>query len=261
MKNQSLGDRMKSYEQLFKLNMTPRMYNVMRLDGRAFHTFTKNFKRPFDEQFIKAMDMAAIAVCKEIQGARFAYVQSDEISVLFTSFSETTDIKTAQSYFDGDFQKTLCIPTSKCSSTFNFAINEYMISLGLRDKNTDLGFDEIRNLADFDNRIIPFPDEIEVSNYFIWRQQDFARNSVQSVASSLYSHKELENKNTKVMQEMCFQKGVNWNDLEPKYKCGRLIVKENYFVGDVQKSRWVSIAAPHFTQDRQKLMDLIPKRF
>jgi tRNA(His) 5'-end guanylyltransferase len=78
-------------------------------------------------------------------------------------------------------------------------------------------------MAHFDARVFQIPYQEEVINYFIWRQQDATRNSISSVAQSLYSAKELHGKKTSDMQEMIFQKGINWNDFTPREKRGSII--------------------------------------
>jgi hypothetical protein len=126
--------------------------------------------------------------------------------------------------------------------------------------------------AAFDARVFPLP-EFEVCNYFIWRQQDWTRNSVQMMARSLFSHKECHKKNNSQLQEMIHQAGKNWNDLDIHLKRGQCIVKETYEVDPgatyqldpgesipkgfikpgetVTRSRWaVDNNIPIFTQDR-----------
>jgi len=114
-------------------------------------------------------------------------------------------------------------------------------------------------IALFDSRVFTIPSNIEVENYFIWRQNDTVRNSISSVAQSLYSHKELEHKNTDQMQEMCFQKGINWNDYPTKLKRGRLIIKQEYEKENATRTKWISVEPPIFTQERETLKTLIPK--
>lgn len=88
MSQDSLGDRMKRYEQACRTSLPPRMPVIMRVDGRAFHTYTRGCSRPFDEALIGAIDQVAIALCDEIQGAQIAYVQSDDISILIHDYIE-----------------------------------------------------------------------------------------------------------------------------------------------------------------------------
>jgi len=231
----NLGDRMKDYyESRTKSFLPRRTYTLIRIDGKAFHTYTRGLKRPFDEKLVNDMDETAKYLCKNIQGAKFAFVQSDEISILLTDFDKLQ----TSAWFDGNIQKITSISASLATAKFN----------------------ELRpnKIALFDSRVFTISSNIEVENYFIWRQQDTVRNSISSVAQSLYSHKELHNKNVSEMQEMCFAKGINWNDYPPKYKRGRLIVKEYYDKDGAKRSRWISIAPPTFTQEREELTKLIP---
>lgn len=236
-KKDSLGDRMKEfYENRTRTFLPRRTYTIIRIDGKAFHTYTRGLTRPFDWDLVNDMDETAKYLCENIQGAKFAFVQSDEISILLTDFNELN----TSAWFDGNIQKMTSISASLATAKFN----------------------ELRpnKLALFDSRVFTIPTAIEVENYMIWRQQDTVRNSISSVAQSLYSHRELNGKNTNQMQEMCFNKGVNWNDFDPKLKRGRLIVKEAYEKNNSTRTRWVSVAPPIFTQEREIFNDLIPKQ-
>jgi len=235
MAKDDLSIRMKEfYENRTKMFLPRRTYTLIRIDGKAFHTYTKGLDVPFDEKLISDMDETACYLCKNIQGAEFAFVQSDEISILLTDFKTLT----TDAWFDGNIQKMVSISASLATAKFN----------------------ELRpnKIALFDSRVFTIPSNVEVENYFIWRQQDTVRNSISSVAQSLYSHKELNNKNVSDMQEMCFTKGVNWNDLPVKQKRGRLIVKETFMKGDSERSRWISVEPVIFTKDRDVLADMIP---
>ena len=235
-KKDSLGDRMKEFYENRTRNFLPRRtYTIIRVDGKSFHSYTRGLVRPFDEKLVNDMDETACYMCKNIQGAKFAFVQSDEISILLTDFEGLT----TDAWFDGNIQKMASISASLATAKFN----------------------ELRpnKIALFDSRVFIIPSDIEVENYFIWRQQDTTRNSISSVAQSMFSHRELENKNTDQMQEMCFQKGVNWNDFSAKLKRGRLIVKQDYEKEIATRSKWVSVEPPIFTQEREMLKVLIPK--
>jgi tRNA(His) guanylyltransferase len=231
----ALGDRMKSYyENRTRFFLPRRTFTIIRCDGKAFHTYTKGLIKPFDDKLINDMDETAAYLCKNIQGAKFAFVQSDEISILLTDF----DNLQTDPWFDGNIQKMTSISASLATAKFN----------------------ELRpgKLAIFDSRVFTIPQKVEVENYFIQRQQDTTRNSIQAVAQSLFSHKELEHKNSSQLQEMCFQKGVNWDSFQPKYKRGRIIIKQEYTRGDAIRTKWVSIEPPIFTQYRGFLSNLIP---
>ena len=110
----------------------------------------------------------------------------------------------------------------------------------------------------FDSRVFQITSKVEVENYFIWRQQDTTRNSISSVAQSLYSHKELNGKKCDEMQEMIFQKGINWNDYDAKRKRGRIIEKQSFTKNNAERTKWVSVGADIFTKDRDYLIERIP---
>lgn len=241
----SLGDRMKEfYENRTRYYLPRRTYSIIRIDGKAFHTYTKGLNRPFDLRFVEDMDKTAIYLCKKIQGAKFAYVQSDEISLLLTDF----DNLTTNAWFEGEIRKICSISASLATAKFN-----QLRFLG--EFNDTGGIDSNIKIAAFDSRVFTIPHNIEVENYFIWRQQDATRNSIAAVAQSQYSHKELHKKNTSRMQEMIFKKGINWNDYNSKLKRGRIILK------NPETFQWESLAPPVFTQDRAFLKALIPIQY
>lgn len=222
------------YEDRTRIYLPRRTYTIIRIDGKAFHTYTRGLQRPFDERFIQDMDETACYLCKNIQGVKFGFVQSDEISLLLTDF----DAITTDAWFDGNIQKMASVSASMATAKFN----------------------ELRpgKIAMFDSRVFTIPSATEVENYIIWRQQDTSRNSISSLAQSLFSHRQLEGKNSEQMQDMCFEMGHNWNDLPVKLKRGRLIIKESYDKDGAIRTRWISSEPPVFTQDRDVLENLIP---
>lgn len=242
----TLGDRMKDYENVTRTYLPKRGYTIIRIDGKAFHTYTKGLNRPFDDGFIDDMDTTAKYLCKNIMGAKLAFVQSDEISILITDFD---DIST-QSWFANNIQKICSVSASMATKAFNEARLNRLIKVN-----------DVASMkwAEFDSRVFQIPQRNEIFNYFVWRQNDTVRNSISSVAQSLYSHKELNGKNTNVMQEMIFQKGINWNNFHAKYKRGRIIKKVSYELeSGVQRTKWESFGADIFTQNKDSLTDLIP---
>jgi len=246
-----IGIRMKEhYEDRTRYTLPRRTYTIVRLDGKAFHTFTDQmkFEKPFSATFMKFMDDAAIFLCEKIQGARFAFNQSDEISMLLTDFNKPG----TSAWFDGNIQKIASVSASLVTGKFN----ELILSTG---RNNSLAASAgTVPLAFFDARVFTIPDPVEVSNYFIWRQQDATRNSIQSVAQSLYSLKDLHGKGCSELQEMIHQKGVNWNDYPPACKRGRIMLKSTYKEGEQDRTKWFACNTPVFTQNRKFLEDLIP---
>ncbi len=275
-----LGTRIKEFYENRTRNYLPRKtFTIIRIDGKAFHTYTRGLKRPFDSELISDMDNTAKYLCENIQGAKLAYVQSDEISILLTDF-ETIQ---TDAWFDGNTQKIVSVSSSFATSKFNeLRINRNILN-SIKEGKTF--FDAIKEFksANFDARTFSIPHKNEVVNYFIWRQQDATRNSISSVAQSLYSHKELNGKSTGEMQELIFQKGQNWNDYPDGQKRGRVILKKSKHVSIsdeaynkskdkskfietdngfyVERNVWVACDPPIFTQDKEFLLDVfLPKK-
>ena len=224
-----LGDRMKDfYEDRTRHKLARRTNTIIRIDGKAFHTYTKGLQRPFDQGLMEDMNKTTEYLCQNIQGAKFGYVQSDEISILITDYDDIT----THAWFDGNLQKMASIAASLATAKFN----QLRMARSTWEGSDIAGYleqDDIENfkLAHFDARVFQIPYQEEVINYFVWRQQDATRNSISSVAQSLYSAKELHGKKTSDMQEMIFQKGINWNDYSPREKRGSAIRKvEKKFV-------------------------------
>lgn len=216
-----LGNRMKeNYENRSKVFLPRRAYTILRIDGKAFHTYTKGLVRPFDDGLIEDMDYTAQHLCKKIMGAKFAYTQSDEISILVTDF----DTYTTDAWFDNSVQKMVSISASMATACFN---RQRYVRYLTEKSNLLEGYLTPLKDAEFDSRVFQIPCRFEVENYFRWRQLDCIRNSIASLAQSLYSPKQLHGKNTREQQDMIHEKGQNWNDLDPKYKIGRFITKSS----------------------------------
>lgn len=229
----SLGDRMKGYEHVTRTALIRRMPAIVRVDGKAFHTLTAGMRRPFDEDFTSCMWEAALALCDEIQGAQVAFVQSDEISVLLVDY-QTLD---TQPWFDAGIQKIASVSASIATQAFGARYRHLFAS------------DNTRPL--FDSRVFNLPRE-EVVNYFVWRQQDATRNSIQMVGQAHFSQKQLHGLSCDLIQEKLFQEcGINWNDTPVHSKRGACAVREVFKVEGAERSRWkVDGEIPIFTQDR-----------
>lgn len=233
-----LGTRMKTYyEQIPKTKLIRRMPVIIRIDGKAFHTFTKGFQKPFDEVLIKTMQETTKYLCENIQGCVLGYTQSDEITLVLVDYQR---FETA-AWFDYEVQKMCSIAASMATMAFNkiFAKNvkEYDMewkcsltpqSVEIQKKHYD--YMEVLNKAVnkgamFDARVFNIPKE-EVTNCIYWRQLDASRNSVQMVGQANFSHKELQNKSCSNIQDMLMeQKGINWNDFPTYQKRGTCVVR------------------------------------
>lgn len=260
-KKDSLGDRMKEfYENRSKLYLPRRVPVIIRLDGKAFHSFTKGFKRPYDEVFHKAMNRTLQYLCENIQGCKLGYTQSDEITLLLTDY----DTITTDAWFGYGMQKVCSVAASMATLKFNQAfrtavneetsgkeVDEYAVTLfKARDKG-----------AMFDARCFSIPKE-EVTNCFLWRQQDATRNAIQMLGQCNFSHKELQGKSCNEIQDMLMtQKGINFNDMPVEFKRGVCCYKTTREATCINKktqeevpcirSEWVlDKEIPIFTQDR-----------
>jgi tRNA(His) 5'-end guanylyltransferase len=193
------------------------------------------------------MDATAAFLCASIQGAKFAYTQSDEISIIITDF----DTNETDAWFDNNIQKMVSISASMATAKFN----------ELRGKRG------LTTLAMFDARVFQVPTVDEMINAMIFRQQDATRNSISMAAYHLLGDDATKNKSGAEKQEMIFQlKGVNWNDYKTKYKRGSVIrkvqVEKTGPNGEkVIRNRWeADPEIPIFTQDKDYLRNLIPTK-
>jgi len=220
-KMSSLSDRMKSHENIYRQYLPKKQYYIVRCDMRVGGRYTNSLNKPFDDNFIESMNYAARILTHEIQGADFAFIQSDEISVVFSDLQSLES--EAWAWFRGNMQKICSVSASIVSNCFNksILINEYN---HCPEESAILAFKEF---AQFDARVFSISQRHEVLNYFLHRQQDCTRNSIQMLARSVASHKECNNKNTDELQELIFQKsGKNWNDLATHIKRGSAIYKD-----------------------------------
>ena len=229
--NDALGTRMKTYyEQVPKTRLIRRMPVAIRIDGKAFHTFTRGFQKPFDEVLGNAMVRTMEYLCKNIQGCVFGYTQSDEITLLLIDYQTfETD-----AWFEYEVQKMCSISASMATMAFNrffeMEMNVFKASHTIMDTN-EWAYPEAGALygaymlsaskgAMFDSRVFNIPKE-EACNLVYWRQLDATRNSIQMVGQANFSHNELQGCSCNVIQDMLHeQRGINWNDFPTRWKRG-----------------------------------------
>lgn len=238
MDRSDLAERMKGYEKRNRYYLQRRMPVILRLDMRAGHSFTRGFKRPFDEVFIKSMQNTAKYLCENIQNCKLSYQQSDEITLLLVDYDKlNTDC-----FFDYRVDKLCSIAASMATMAFNKFfekyVNEYRFSkwdgISKYEDGTWGYIQTLLNAVDkgamFDARCFNIPKE-EVTNNFYWRQLDASRNSIQMVGQANFSHKELQNKSCNDIQDMLMtQKGINWNDLPTYQKRGSCCVRNKIVI-------------------------------
>jgi len=198
----NIGNRIKRYESVTRQYLLPRSYIVLRVDGKAFHTFTKDMNKPFDDKLIEAMVRAGERVAAEMQGFKIGYHQSDEFTFILTD----KDTYESQLWFDGNIQKLCSVTASLFGAYFN----------------NEMG----GTLAAFDCRAFNVPAD-DIANVIVWRQRDWERNSVQMLARTYFSQKELNHKRIEDIHEMLYTKNINWAMIKGVYKNGTIITKNN----------------------------------
>lgn len=276
MRKDSLGDRMKSYENITRTYLPGRMPVIIRIDGCHFHTFTKGFDKPFDNILMRAMQETAAELCKKIEGVKLAYTQSDEISLLITN----NDTWETQPWFGNNLQKMVSVAASIATLTFNRAfdtlahdfINDvyYKDPSVATDKLLNTYLDACDKGATFDARVFVLPDD-EVCNYFIWRQQDAIRNSIQAVGQANFSHKELMNKNCENIKQMLVEKNIKWEAYPIPQQRGICVIKQPtpvtttiYFdtneTETTYRNKWtIDETIPLFWEDRDYIDKLLKR--
>lgn len=237
MNTSDLANRMKEYEKRNQYYLQKRTPVAIRVDGRSFHTFTRGFKRPFDYIFMKSMQETAKYMCENMGNAKFAYVQSDEITIILTDY----DTLETDCWFNYRTDKLCSISASMATMAFNKYFEENVTNEVLEYKmvphcvEIQQEIKEYHNTliaaldkgAMFDARCFNIPKE-EVTNLIYWRQLDASRNSIQMVGQANFSHNELQNKSCNDIQDMLMlQKNINWNDFPTYQKRGSCVVKSD----------------------------------
>lgn len=276
--NDELGKRMKEfYEAVPKTRLVRRTPVAIRIDGKAFHTFTRGFEKPFDEVLGRAMRETMKYLCENIQGCVLGYTQSDEITLILIDYKKLI----SSAWFDYEVQKMCSIAASMATMAFNKAFEKevngwktktfptsYLGHLNAPITNDDVKLlntynEAINKGAMFDARVFNIPKE-EVANLIYWRQLDATRNSIQMVGQANFSHKELQNKSCNQIQDMLFQeRDINWNDFPTHLKRGSCCVKTDVSVtfatenedgsvttGAVERPHWeIDLEIPIFKEE------------
>lgn len=231
--NDALGTRMKeNYENISKTKLLRRTPVAIRIDGKAFHTFTRGFKKPFDDILIKSMEETMLYLCKNIQGCVLGYHQSDEITLILIDYKRLN----SDAWFDYEVQKICSIAASMATMKFNQIFNQkvYDYVIPMAEENNLEEKDYCGALtraafvgAMFDARCFNIPRE-EVTNLIYWRQLDAMRNSVQMVGQANFSHKQLDKKNQEAIKKLLKEeKGIDWEcDFATCYKRGTCCIRD-----------------------------------
>jgi len=238
---ESLSERMRKYEAVSCHYLIPRLPVILRIDGQNFHMLTQKLQcaKPWDNNINLVMDKTALTLCQKIvQNARLAFIQSDEINILINNY---TTLQT-QPWFDNKINKIVSTSAAKTSVYFNH----------FWAQNTK---DDVNPFATFDCKAFNLPKD-EVVNYFIERQQDATRNSIQSYAQANFPHNALQNLNCSQLQNKLFEeRGLNWNDLPVYLKRGRCVIKVGFHVNRIAD---LNIPGPHPPETKWIVDDNIP---
>jgi tRNA(His) 5'-end guanylyltransferase len=259
MMRDDLGNRMKGYESASKHALAAKVPVIARIDGKAFHSFTRGLDRPWDLGLQWSMWDAAKYAAERIQGCKIAYVQSDEISLLLTDYEN----ENTQGWFNYKLEKMTSVAASMVTGGFIAAAANH-----LPERKDE--FLDASGLPAFDARFFNLPKE-EVNNYFYWRQSDAIRNSVQMLARSYFSHKDCMGKDNVALKAMLLEeKGISWEEQSHWCKYGACIIKESYedlvtFIKngeertiEAKRSRWIrDLNVPIFYKNTEYIENLL----
>ncbi len=242
---------MKEYEFLQRPFLMLRCPKVIRVDMKAGHSFTRGFERPFDEIFAQCMCETAKALCRQINGAVFAFVQSDEISVII---NDMKDPASPNCFFNGNVNKIVSVAASIATAEFNKAYFRLVQPIPEFHKREKYAANFFKAL--FDARVFCLPNVKEVYNYVLWRQNDASINSVQMAAHAVFDEEDVRGKDLSELQDMLMlRQGINWNDYQEYFKRGGLVARVPFTkrspdgTKEVVRKKWARVETPIFSQD------------
>lgn len=255
----SLGNRMRGYENVNRNYLLKRTPVILRLDGKTFHTFTRGFKKPFDDILVKTMQGTMKYLCENIQGCVLGYTHSDEITLVLIDYKKLNSC----GWFDYNIQKCASISASMATMAFNKEFKNQVAAykerqpklwLSIKDNYYQTLYAATKKGAMFDSRVFNVPKE-DVINCILWRQNDATKNSINMVGHANFSQNQLHKKSCNEIQDMLMlQKGINWNDFPTHLKRGSCCIK----VVDEQtnRSRWIiDTEIPIFKGEGRKYID------
>lgn len=221
--NDALGTRMKTYyEDPAKTSLIRRMPVAIRVDGKAFHTFTRGFQKPYDRLLMTTMQETMLYLCENIQGCILGYTQSDEITLILVDYQKLE----TSAWFDNEVEKICSVSASMATLAFNkfFDANVCNLDPDVSSEKSNAYYMASQRGALFDSRCFNIPKE-EVTNLIYWRQLDAMRNSVQMAGRAVFSHRELEHRNTDEIKAMLLARGIDWEAYATDEKRGSCCVK------------------------------------
>lgn len=232
MKFSALGDKMKAHENEYRIYLPKKNWIIGRIDGRAFHTWTKGLLRPWDPEFSNCMASATIELCRTTAGCKLGYYQSDEISILISDL----DREESQPWFDYNLQKLCSVGASVVTAAFCEAALD---SLPRHIRN--------KGFPSFDARFFVILED-EIKDYFMWRIADAERNSVSSLAQAHFSHRDLQGKNGLEMKQMLANKDIYWDEEEEAFRVGQFVRRFQINHNNTLRNIWTICTRPDFSE-------------
>ncbi len=264
----SLGNRMKEYEKVNDRMLVANVPFIIRLDGVAFHTFTKKLVRPMDDILADAMQKTMLSMCMDVPYCKYGYTQSDEITLVCV----IDDVLNNSGFYGGRVNKITTVTAAKATKYFNKHffdnVEKYKKDSNAFKNVTDLKtYERKLFIAEFDSRVFNIPEH-DIINNLIWRQQDAVRNSINALGFANLSQSQMHKKNTsQVMDMLMLEKKINWNDCCTYQKRGCCAVKKPVEITGkngvkVTREKWqLNLDMPILTEEdaRKELKDILFK--
>ena len=254
----TLKDKCEFYRSLTDYKLMPNSYVLTMVDGHCFSKLIKNkFDKPFDDMFIKMMNETAKYLCENIQGAKFAYTQSDEISILITDF----DTPMTDSFFSFRLCKMQSLIAAMATAKFN-----QMYAKLANDHPDKFNMKEYPTCT-FDCKVWTVPNANDAYAWFLYRQTDCIKNSKAQTAQAYLSHKSLVGLTSdEMIIKLKDEKDIDWNQFENGKKYGRVIKKvETPMEKDLPNGEhisfvrnvWTPVSANDLKEDNTIIRELI----
>lgn len=217
----TIEGRMTYFRGLSDYRLMPKTPVIVMLDGRSFSkVIKKRFKRPFDADFINMMNETAKYLCDNVANCKFAYTQSDEISLILIDYENPKG--------DSFFGYRLCKLQSVIASMAAAKFNQLLALYNLENHPSINPYETISKmkLVEFDCRAWNVPNENEVFAWLLFRQNDCVRNSKAQTAQTWLSHNQLHGLRVdQQISKLENEKGIDWHKFSDGEKFGRFIYK------------------------------------
>ena len=259
----NLKEKCEYYRSLTDYKLMPNSYVLAMVDGHCFSKLIKNkFDKPFDDLFIKMMNETAKYLCEQVQGVKFAYTQSDEISLLITDFETPTT--------DSYFSFRLCKMQSLIAAMATAKFNQMYAKLANDYKGFGLKKFDMKEYptCTFDCKVWTVPNANDAYAWFLYRQTDCIKNSKAQTAQAYLSHKELVGLTAdEMIAKLKNEENIDWYDYENGKKYGRLIKKvETPMEKDLPNGQhikftrniWTPTSITDLKEDASQVRELIP---